>query len=317
MTVGGSDPGTSDDGDCTMWSTIWSTVPGTLICFSLLSSVVAQAPASEIQAQTKGDKAQKSEEGAHSQGVLAEPVTSSLEDKPTNDPKEILKRAADAAKGLKRFYYEASCKGTGPLAENVPILWGTVILGGRSSTPPEKFRVMVPSTVPGSAGLVVAMAGSDGKTFYLVDVKRETVTESEDRAVISDMAPIVDYLAVPELVHTDPFGEAMRASKVEFNGTEEVNGIPCYVVTVSNADGTRTTQWYFSVRDAYPRKVKRTTKDSQGRTGTTQITLSKVAPNPAMERDPFVKYVPKGYKVVALATKKSTDEPAGDQAQPE
>ncbi len=218
----------------------------------------------------------------------------------TSDPMEILRRAAEAAKGLVRVYYEARLKGIGPLAADVPSLWGTVVLGRGSTGSLEKFRVMVPGVVPGSAGLIEAMAGSDGKTFFLVDVKSKTVTESKDRAVISDMEQVLGYLAVPEMVHTDPFGKAMKAAKVEFKGPGGVNGVSCYVVHVSSADGTEQTDWFFSTTDALPRRVDRIKVDSTGKTGTTSITLGQLAANPGMQRDPFTKYVPKGYQVRQL-----------------
>ena len=227
--------------------------------------------------------------------VEAIPLATPVE--PTSDPMEILRRAAEAAKGLGRVYYEASLKGRGPLAAHVPSLWGTVVLGGRSATSIEKFRVMVPTVVPGTAGLVTAMAGSDGKNFFLVDVKNKTVTESKDRAVISDMEQVLRYLAVPELVHTNPFDKVMKADKVEFKGTTKVSGIPCYIVQVSNADGTEQADWFFSTIDELPRRVDRIKVDSTGKTGTISVTLDQLAANPGMQRDPFTKYVPEGYQV--------------------
>lgn len=215
----------------------------------------------------------------------------------TSDPMEILRRAAEAAKGLGRVYYEAQLKGIGPLAADVPSLWGTVVLGRGSTAPIEKFRVMVPGRVPGSAGLLEAMAGSDGKTFFLVDSENKRVTESKDRAVISDMEQVLSYLAVPELVQADPFGKEMKADKVEFKGTDKVNGALCYVVHVSNADGSEQTDWFFGTVGALPLRVNRTKVDSTGKTGTTSVTLMHLAANPAMERNPFTKYVPKGYQL--------------------
>ena len=216
---------------------------------------------------------------------------------PTSDPMEILERAAEASKRLKRVFYEGRVRGSGTLAADVPSTWGTAVLGDRSSASTEKFRIMVPGSVPGSSGLLTAMAGSDGKVFFLVDVQKETVTESKDRAVIGDREQMLRYFAIPELMHKDPFGKAKKADKVEFKRYDEVNGIACYVVHVSNADGTEQTDWFFSTTDSLPRRVDRIKVDSTGKTGTISLTMERLIPNPIMQQDPFTKFVPEGYKV--------------------
>jgi hypothetical protein len=280
----------------------------------------SQTPGAKAEEKPSGKKAQEKPRGKERKISRTFPTPEKLPAKypeETSDPMEVLRRAAQTSSELTRVYYEARFKGIDPNPADVPYLWGTVVLGGRSDTSTEKFRVMVPGKVPGPSGFVTAMAGSDGKVFFLVDVKKETVTESEDRAVISDMAQMLEYLAVRQITHTEPFSKEMKADKVEFKGSDKVNGIPCYVVHVSNADGSEQTHWYFSIRDGLPRRIERIKVDSTGKTGTAQLTLEKMAINPHMVRDPFTTYVPKGYKVVSSLPDKKADQKTEPKAKQE
>ncbi|UCE60279.1 MAG: hypothetical protein JSU63_00730 [Phycisphaerales bacterium] len=231
------------------------------------------------------------------------------------DPIAVLKYAAKAAERIDHIYYEASTKGYGTMASEVPALWGTVILGGESTGGFDKFRFMKPDVVPGPAGLVTAMVGSDGKTFFLVDVKHNTVTQSYDPKVMSDMGPLLPYVAVLELLYPEPFAKEMKADKLELRPDALVAGVPCYVVHVSTKGGRQQTDWYFSTKDLLPRRVDRITKDASGKTGTAQLVLSNISVNPRLARDPFTAYFPEGSKSVDLREPKP-QEPKAQKPEP-
>ena len=229
---------------------------------------------------------------------------------PTSDPIEIFRRAAAAAKTLKTFYFEATLRGIGPLAADVPALWGTVVQGGESTGAVQKFRVMINTNVPGNTLQESAMAGSNGKTFFLVDGANKTVAESDDPAVMGDMAQVLPYVTVPQLMHPEPFSKEMKADKLEFIGTEIVSGQECYIVQVPGEGAGEQTMWFFSTQDALPRRVERIKTDSKGRSGTVRLTLAALSVNPNFGRDPFQTFAGHGYKTIPYPPKHKTEQKA-------
>lgn len=273
---------------------------GTLILVSCSGVVLAQeaTPAPQTPEKQKGNRpAPKRIPGR----MWLEPAPPPPE--PTSDPIEIFRRAAAAAKKLKTFYFEATLKGIGPLGADVPAVWGTVVQGGESTGSLQKFRVMINNNVPGDTLQESAMAGSDGKTFFLVDGANKTVASSDDPAVMGDMAQVLPYVTVPQLMHPEPFSKEMKADELEFIGTEVVNGQECYIVQVPGEGAGEQTMWFFSTQDALPRRVERIKTDAKGRSGTVRLTLAALSSNPNFGRDPFQTFAGHGYETIPYQPK--------------
>ncbi len=283
---------------------------GTLILVSFSGGALAReaAPGPQTPEEQKGNRPTPKRMPGR---MWLEPAPPPPE--PTSDPIEIFRRAAAAAKKLEMFYYEATLRGIGPLAADVPALWGTVVQGGESNGSLQKFRVMINDNVPGNTLQEAAMAGSDGKTFFLVDGANKTVAASDDPVVMGDMAQVLPYVTVPQLMHPEPFSKEMKADKLEFVGTETVSGKECYIVQVHGEVAGEQTMWFFSTQDALPRRVERIKTDAKGRSGTTRLTLAAVSSNPNFGRDPFQTFAGHGYKTIPYQPKHKTEQKTGKQ----
>jgi len=210
-----------------------------------------------------------------------------------SDPEEILKRSAEVLSRIVRIHYEATLRATGALAPSFGTLWGTMMMEGFSNGSPKKFRMMIKGRVPGPMEMDTAMVGSDGKVFFLIDVKNKTVTDSYDPAVMGDMGKILPHFAVHHFVDPDRFKKELAAEKLEYLGVEYVGDKPAYKIRVANADESDRADWYFAQEGMKPLRYDRVWKQDDGVHAGVQIHFGPMALNPATQQDPFVSFMPK------------------------
>lgn len=239
--------------------------------------------------------------------------------------KDILKRAAAAAKKITSVSYKAEYTGTGWVAQFVADVRGTAMIGGRSEWDIARFRCDVKLRTPRpkdddkdddkenageakkneSQGLwsdevKSFTAGSDGDVYFLIDPQVKIAYEDMDPAVLGTNSRNLQRVILPEFSAKEPFKEALEAKSVEISGSESVAGEDCHRVTVKTGESSpAAVDWYISKKDYLPRKVVRiynNRSDPEGPQGTTELTISQLVINPKFKADPFKLVVPSGFK---------------------
>jgi outer membrane lipoprotein-sorting protein len=213
------------------------------------------------------------------------------------DGREILKKAAEAAKNVKLVGYEAEYSSTGWVKPYVADVKGKVVVGEQSKWELDRFLCEVTLKPPGSEESHQFSAGSNGDLFFLVDSKTKTVYADIDSAVLGSQGRHIMRVLLRQFGAPDPFKEELEAKSIELKGTETVHGEECYHVFVK-PEAPPEQDWFFSKRDLLPRKVIRSylnQQDPKAEKGTTQLTITDLEANLRVAVDPFKVKVPKGY----------------------
>ncbi len=215
----------------------------------------------------------------------------------TTDGREILKKAAEAAKNVKLVGYQAEYSSTGWVKPYVADVKGNVVIGEQSKWELDRFLCDVTVKPPDSEESHQLRAGSDGNMFFLVDSKTKTVYADIDNAVLGSQGRHIMRVLLPQFGAPDPFKEELEAKSIELKGTETIRGEECYHVYIK-PEAPPEQDWFFSKRDLLPRKVVRSylnQQDPKAEKGTTQLAITDLETNLRVVGDPFKVKVPKGY----------------------
>lgn len=215
------------------------------------------------------------------------------------DAKEILKRAAAAAKAVRVIKYNAVAKGYGADEPKRPTVEGSAMFGGWLGNGPAKYRFEVKSTKPGATESTEYIAGTDGEIVYLVDKAAKMVYADIDPAVLGSNGRVTRSILVGKIVDPDAFKDELAAEKVELKGVVSVEGHDCYQINVDFGSERGEAVWYLSKTDFIPRKTERIFPQDGGQKGGRVVTLSNVVVNPRPptdDVDPFAVVVPEGFK---------------------
>lgn len=222
---------------------------------------------------------------------------------PFNDsPREIMKKARDAAVAVRRVRYTAEYVATGWVTEHVPTVTGTVIVGEQSKWEIERFRSTVKIVPNGKGdakdnakdGPLELTAGCDGESFFLIDAKTKTVHEDIDPAVMGSHARDVQRVVLSELASPKPYEKELEAKDLVIKSIPEVAGQRCFELHAT-VEGVEVV-WYIAWSDLLPRRYVRIYKNPEGEVGTTQLTLIDLEVDPKLPGNPFKADVPPGYK---------------------
>lgn len=214
-------------------------------------------------------------------------------DNPTQD---VLKKAQDAAKDLKRARYTAEYAGTGWVAKEVPNVHGTVIVGKNPKGEIGTFRaeVTIVSNGPDKVEPIQLTAGCDGENYFLEDKKSKTVYVDIDPAVMGSHSRDVQRPVLDVFTSSKPYEKLMTAKDLAIKTIPEIAGERCFELHAT-VDG-RSEVWYLAWRDYLPRRYERIYKNNEGEEGKTQLTLKNLEVNPELpEADPFQIKVPEGF----------------------
>jgi hypothetical protein len=208
-------------------------------------------------------------------------------------PEEILRRAEAALKGARVVRYAFLRE---PLSddEKGSKVTGTVLLSGYRSMFAEKFRLDAVVRKPDVDEPERLVAGADGDLFYLFDFKAKRVHADIDIAVFGSMQmEFLSYL-VTMFVNPDPFEYEQRAEKSETRGKAAVGDEECYELYLKFGGGFDT--WYFfSIRDALPRRIEWAFVGPDGRKFGNRLTLSELNLDFPAKPDSFKLSVPEGF----------------------
>lgn len=156
----------------------------------------------------------------------------------SNDPYDILNRMFQASGGLERLK-----------AEKTSYVEGTLAVAGMNGT------IKVWQSRPGKTradvelGPLVIKQGDNGEYRWVVDQngKLQKITKDDEATRIRQQ--LSDRMAVYE--HADPNSEIFD---VTFNGTEDIEGTSCFVLTITNTLNKDTTTLYVNRQTYLPVK---------------------------------------------------------------
>lgn len=214
------------------------------------------------------------------------------------DAVEILKKADEATKAVKTIKYEATAKGLGASESRAGVVEGTVVLVGWTGGGPEKWFYDVKMSQPGSTDTRQAQAGSDGDTFFLVDVREKKAYEDIDPAVLGTLGGVMRRgITMAEFVHPTPFSDEINGEKHELKGVTDVAGEKCYEIVVKYAGTPQEAHWFFSTTDLLPRRVDRWFEPRAERGGA-QLIITKLWVDPKLEERQFKLVLPEGFEKI-------------------
>ncbi|MEM0982377.1 MAG: TlpA disulfide reductase family protein [Planctomycetota bacterium] len=227
------------------------------------------------------------------------------------EAKAVLERSAATIKGLASLAYsvELTSEAQGPFANLIPTGSG--------------YIQMIQTKQQGLGGLwlrriigeVDAPPGGVQKIDLLRGPKFDSWKEVEDERVItkvfSTRPPASQtnhtFLIINELLLRNPFEDELKAQTITLDGTEEINGEACDVVTVEyGRRGTGgelskygsipsgSTKWFISKSDSLPRRVQRISGGSGISVMLTQ-TLRDIEQNPRISPEQLEIIVPEGW----------------------
>ena len=199
------------------------------------------------------------------------------------DPREIVRKAAAAINSLKAIEYDAVYTGHGAVA-NYP---GEATARAYAHTyDGEKVRWLDHT----SRALVERVISSD----ELDDKTWGVVTGHLGRAGASTI--------LWELLSEEPFEQALRSDRLEYQGAIAVAGELCHIIYQEEihpvSKRLQRQQWYISGADSLPRRQE-SLSDRDGRIGVLTLTLSGVRPSDMPGPDTFDLDAPDGYSTAS------------------
>jgi len=214
------------------------------------------------------------------------------------DPKEILRKADAAIKKVDAVRFSAVSTPTGVALNFASAAEGEAVLVGWNQEwgMPQRFYVHVETSREGSEQELTG--GGNGETFFLIDHASKKAYEDMDPAVMGSSAMTLQRFGMQEFVHSAPFDDELKAEKIEYQGTETVNGEACHKVHVEYAGGQGVSTWSFAESDYLPRRrVLHFSFGDQGE-GSLTIEIKKLEIDPEVDASLFTMKLPAGYEKV-------------------
>ncbi len=243
------------------------------------------APDAPAAPEAEAEMAEATEEAAEAEMEDSEAV-------------KLLKKADAAIKAVTGVRYKGMAEPDGVVTNFISASEGEGIMVGWSDRRPEKFRVHVKSTKPGSDEALEVTGGGDGETFFLLDHVTKKAYQDIDPGVMGSNRNALFSIGLGEFVHPTPFDDEIGAETVELQGTETVAGVECHKVYVDYGGGRGQSTWYFSTEDLLPRRRVRHFDIPQQGKGTLVITLTELETDPEVADETFQLTLPEGYEKV-------------------
>jgi hypothetical protein len=193
------------------------------------------------------------------------------------DPQELIKILAAKFRTIDSVEYDTEVKGAEAEAETFGILSSKARLWRYASGLPEYFHIEGSHEDAKKESTSTFITGSDGKEYYYIDKNENTIKKGVEFSDAGTDFQKVQFMLVTEFVSDDPLSLEKAEAKMTINGTEEINGEDCYILSCSFPQyGNYEIVWYVSVKDFLPhgRTVKYTRQD--GKRGGFAQTLSNI-----------------------------------------
>lgn len=231
--------------------------------------------------------------------LSAAPVMADEKPEEMTDALEIVKKVDAAAKEVETAKFHAEVSGLGDLATQMGQLSGDyVVQGWQDGAGPKKFFADVKASAPGLAPKTHLTVGGDGENYYLIDHAEKKVYEDIDPNVIGRRGRMVMNGVMVEFVHPTPFGDEIKAKKLELLGSKEIEGEPCYEIRVIYAMNDSEAIWCFSKKDFLPRSRIDKRDSPSGELSGSQRIISKLEVNPKIDDDTFKLNMPEGFEKI-------------------
>lgn len=216
------------------------------------------------------------------------------------DVQKILKKADAATKAVVAVSYDTEFKGTGDLAQRLPVLRG-VVKGRkirrfvfRTGKTKHEWRLTGVRIQPDSETEIPFDVAAAGKYVVKIDIERKTYTTGK-RSQAEELIGPIRNLPLMEFFHPTPFSDEINAKKAEYEGVKEIEGVPCDVVYVHYQNEGYQSRWFFGREDSLPRRVERYYK-RKGVEGARVWTLSNINTSPQFTKRDFYPRCPPGFK---------------------
>jgi len=212
----------------------------------------------------------------------------------TPSGQEILRKAAEAARGLDAITYEAEFRSEGEVASLLPAVAGRITLARSQSGLPKVSAETWLMADDGSA-IPKATVVSDGHTLAAAFHDRKTFQQRKAGEAGSLLLPW-SGLFLWDAVSKQPYRQELSTDAVRYLGTEKVGEVECDVVAVTLSEGNAEVRWSFAKSDYLPRRMERVVSDAvEGGGGRVTLTIYDVTPNPTVSDDMFRFEAPAGY----------------------
>lgn len=211
------------------------------------------------------------------------------------DPVAILKKLDEATKRVKSVRYTAELSFGGSLVRG-PNVKGTAILAGESEDGLDQFRFEIKVQDYGQQEVREYVAGSDGRTFFMIDHKNKVAREDVEDFVLGNLRELRLRFGMREFIHPEPFSDEIHAQKAELIGSEKIGNVDCYKIHIVYASGLGEARWWVGKTDFLPRAAERLVKSPTGEPGSMTLKITELTPNPTLPPDVFKLTVPDGYR---------------------
>ncbi len=201
---------------------------------------------------------------------------------------DVLRRSAAALKELETASYQAEVSGTGWMADRVLRVKGRGVLGRRTESGAEPFRMILTLTTTDTNERIEYEIGTNGKVHFVKDLQTHMVYENEDEGVFGPHGEDMKRLLMHVYTDPEPFSAAIQSGSVKLAAQENVGEEPCKSVLIKRKHGPAE-KWLISKRDWLPRKRIRIhpNPDGKGAPGTTELMVTFLIHNPRYSKDPF------------------------------
>ncbi len=272
-----------------------------LVLLNLLSSLCPQQPEKRETSRDQQSNEQKRQRIGPGSGAY------------TEDPRKVLRAAAQAMRAVKSLTYKADYRGVGAMATHSPVAQGEVSLSRLAANNPFKVKISARGVFfpSGSDEATPFHSTFDGSTLRKLRPREKTLmvkSLSDDDPKERTFGVVTSFLGggayqllMLEFVMDAPLARQAEASVADYEGRTVVEGVLCHVVYVEYAANEKgrmlKERWFVGVKDHLPRKVEQVAVSDEGRSGAFALTLSNVQPRVPTERSIFNMRVPEGYVI--------------------
>lgn len=238
--------------------------------------------------------------------VAAAAVSVRADDSARPDPRELLRKANEAAANLRAISYHATFLGEGVVSKQVPSVSGKII--AQRGTTPDRTSVRIEGTFsdPGSRNAVPVKFATNGTKAYRIDDTQKIFISGNAGDANS---PEMSALLPPKYLADAPYRMDLTITEVTHEGVEDVNGVACDKVKVMyDPTGGAAMIYWFGREDHLVRRLEnhmrvRVPGRPEPESGRIIFSVTDLDASPSINGDTFSFTAPEGYREETFAPK--------------
>jgi thiol-disulfide isomerase/thioredoxin len=220
------------------------------------------------------------------------------------DAQTIVQEAAKSMRSVQTVTYDAKLEVRGGKSWRVVI--GQVQLSRLGAEDPMGGRLAVQGEVTrsGASGSELFEAAYDGEWVRRVRAGSDVLVRGQpgfggEELLRGSFGELIlhDFLAA------EPLARERAAPVLRWAREAPVGAVACNVVEVGRSDGKRYAEWWIGIEDHLPRKMRRRFRSARGVEVESELTLSNLRVNPAIEPAAFEIDVPDNFVVETVGKK--------------